>query len=99
MLTSREIFTAAAQATGHPPPRIGIPLAVMKLAGLLGDGIGRAFKRDMPLTSVSVRLMHFMPPLDHGKATRNWAGRRARRWRPSASTRASSRPAPGSYYE
>ena len=33
MLTSREIFTEAAQATGHPPPRIGIPLSVMKLAG------------------------------------------------------------------
>ena len=24
----------------------------------------------MPLTTVSVRLMHYMPPLDHGKATR-----------------------------
>lgn len=58
------------QATGHPPPGIGIPLSVMKLAGALGDVIGRAAKRDMPLTSVSVRLMHFMPPLDHGTATR-----------------------------
>lgn len=42
----------------------------MKLAGLLGDVIGRAFKRDVPLTTVSVRLMHCMPALDHGKATR-----------------------------
>ncbi len=70
MLTSREILTAAARATGHRPPRVGVPLSVMKLAGLLGDAMGRAFKHDMPLTSVSVRLMHFMPPLDHGKATR-----------------------------
>jgi len=70
MLTSREIFTAAAEATGRRPPRVAVPLTVMKLAGLLGDGIGSALKRDMLLTSVSVRLMHYMPPLDHGKATR-----------------------------
>jgi dihydroflavonol-4-reductase len=70
MMTSREILTTAAQATGHPAPRIGIPLGLMKLVGLFGDAIGRTLKRDMPLTSVSVRLMHFMPPLDHGKATR-----------------------------
>jgi len=70
MLSSRDIFTAAAQAAGHQPPKVGVPLSVMKLAGLLGDAIGQVFKRDMPLTSVSVRLMHFMPPLDHSKATR-----------------------------
>jgi dihydroflavonol-4-reductase len=70
MMTSREILTTAAQATGQRPPRIGVPLTAMKLAGLLGDAVGRAFKRDMPLTTVSVRLMHYMPPLDHAKATR-----------------------------
>ena len=70
MMSSKEILTAAAEATGHRAPRIAVPLAAMQLAGLLGDVIGRVFKRDVPLTSVSVRLMHFMPPLDHAKATR-----------------------------
>lgn len=70
MMSSKEILTAAADATGRRPPSIGVPRTVMKLAGLLGDVIGRAFKRDVPLTTVSVRLMHCMPALDHGKATR-----------------------------
>ncbi|GAA5148864.1 NAD-dependent epimerase/dehydratase family protein [Pseudonocardia eucalypti] len=70
MMTSKEILTAAAEATGHKPPRIGVPLGAMRVAGRLGDVAGRAFRRDMPLTTVSVRLMHCMPPLDHGKATR-----------------------------
>lgn len=68
MMTSQAILTAAATATGHRPPRIAIPLTFMKLAGHLGDLVSRTFKRDVPLTSVSVRLMHFMPALDHSKA-------------------------------
>jgi dihydroflavonol-4-reductase len=68
MMTSREILATAAVAAGHRPPRLGIPLSVMKAAGAVGDVTGRALKRDVTLTSVSVRLMHYMPPLDHGKA-------------------------------
>jgi len=77
MMSSKEIITLAATATGHRPPRIGVPLSVMKLIGLAGDVIGRVLKRDAPLTTVSVRLMHFMPPLDHNKAVRElgWAPR------------------------
>jgi dihydroflavonol-4-reductase len=70
MMTSKEILTVAAEATGHKPPRIGVPLTAMKFAGLLGDAFGKVLKRDAMLTSVSVRLMHYMPPLDHSKATR-----------------------------
>ena len=68
MMTSQDILTAAATATGHNAPRIALPLTLMKVVGWLGDLFSRTFKRDVPLTSVSVRLMHFMPPLDHGKA-------------------------------
>jgi dihydroflavonol-4-reductase len=77
MMTSREIFTAAAAAAGHKPPRVGIPLSVMKAAGAIGDVVSRALKRDATLTSVSVRLMHYMPPLDHSKAASHlgWAPR------------------------
>jgi dihydroflavonol-4-reductase len=70
MMTSKEILSTAALATGHRPPRIGIPLGVMKALGHLGDLVGRLLHRDVPLTTVSVRLMHYMPPLDHSKATR-----------------------------
>jgi dihydroflavonol-4-reductase len=70
MMSSKEIITLAAAATGHRPPRLGVPLSMMKLIGLVGDVIGRVLKRDAPLTTVSVRLMHFMPPLDHSKAVR-----------------------------
>lgn len=70
MMTSRELLATAAVAVGRTPPRIGLPLTAMKVAGRLGDLVGRTFKRDVPLTSVSVRLMHFMPALDHSKATR-----------------------------
>jgi dihydroflavonol-4-reductase len=70
MMSSKDILTVAAEATGHAPPRIAIPLSVMKLAGRLGDAMAAVFHRDIPLTTVSVRLMHDMPPLDHSKATR-----------------------------
>ena len=70
MMSSREIITLAAAATGHRPPRLAVPLTVMKMIGLAGNVIGGVLKRDAPLTTVSVRLMHFMPALDHSKAVR-----------------------------
>ncbi|ONH22938.1 NAD-dependent epimerase/dehydratase family protein [Pseudofrankia asymbiotica] len=69
-MTWRELVTTAAEAGGVKPPRFGIPLPMMKAMGRVGDVAGRVLRRDMPMTSVSVRLTHFMPPLDHGKATR-----------------------------
>lgn len=70
MMTSREMFTTAALAVGQKPPRFGIPLGVMKAAGAIGGVTARALKRDTTLSPVAVRLMHYMPPLDHSKATR-----------------------------
>jgi dihydroflavonol-4-reductase len=66
----KELVTTAAEAVGAKPPRFGIPLIVLKAIGRLGDLAGRVLRRDIVMTSVSVRLMHFMPPLDHSKATR-----------------------------
>ncbi|OHV65019.1 NAD-dependent dehydratase [Pseudofrankia sp. BMG5.36] len=66
----KELLTTAAAAVDAKPPRFGIPLPAMKVVGRVGDVVGRVLRRDIPMTSVSVRLMHFMPPLDHGKATR-----------------------------
>ncbi len=69
-LSWKELVTTAAEAGGAKPPRFGIPLAVMKVVGRLGDVAGRVLRRDVVMTTVSTRLMHFMPPLDHSKATR-----------------------------
>ncbi|MBL7497138.1 NAD-dependent epimerase/dehydratase family protein [Frankia sp. CNm7] len=69
-MTWKELITTAAAAGGAKPPRVGVPLPVLKVFGRVCDVAGRVLRRDMPMTSVSVRLMHFMPPLDHGKATR-----------------------------
>jgi dihydroflavonol-4-reductase len=70
MVSIEDILRTAAAATGASPPRIGIPLAVMRAIGRAGDAAAAITRRDMELTSLSVRLMHIMSPLDHGKATR-----------------------------
>jgi dihydroflavonol-4-reductase len=69
-MSSREMLTIAAEATGQRAPRLGIPLGVMKAVGACGDVAGRVLRRDLPLTTVSVRLMYYMSPLDAGKAHR-----------------------------
>lgn len=76
-MTWQELVTVAAEAVGARPPRVGIPLPVMKAVGVVGDGLGRLLRRDVVMNRVSVRLMHFMSPLDHGKAGRELG------WHPS----------------
>lgn len=78
MMSGEEIIATAATAAGKRPPRLGVPLNVMKVAAAVLDLAQRALKRDMALTSVSVRLMHYMPPLDHTKASTELG------WTPSA---------------
>jgi dihydroflavonol-4-reductase len=73
----KDLVTTAADAVGRRPPRIGIPLAVLKIIGRGGDIAARLFRRDVVMNSVSVRLLHLMPPLDHSKATRELG------WHPS----------------
>lgn len=67
----KELVTIAADAVGRRPPRIGVPIGVMKVIGLAGEGFARLLRRDVVMTRHSVRLMHLMPPLDHTKATRD----------------------------
>jgi dihydroflavonol-4-reductase len=69
-MTVRELFDTAADAGGVKRPRFGMPLRALYLIGYLGDGVGKIFRRDTRLTSTSVRLMHVMSPMDHGKAER-----------------------------
>jgi dihydroflavonol-4-reductase len=69
-ISARELYTTAAEAGGARPPRIGIPLKVMYALGLCGDVAAKVLRRDMLLSTLSVRLMHIMSPMDHGKAER-----------------------------
>ncbi|MCW2528556.1 MAG: dihydroflavonol-4-reductase family protein [Pseudonocardiales bacterium] len=69
-ITARELYEAAAAAGGSQPPRFGIPLSLAYVMGYAGDMAARVLRRDMRLSSLSVRLMHVMPPTDHGKAER-----------------------------
>lgn len=73
----KELAHLSADAVGVAPPRFGIPLTVMKGIGLVGDVAEKVLRRDIVMTSVSVRLMHYMSPLDHGKAVRELG------WEPS----------------
>ena len=69
-LTARELYSAAARAGGVPPPRFGIPLRVMYGLGFVGDVAATVLRRDLRLSRLSIRLMHVMSPMDHGKAER-----------------------------
>ncbi|MFC8042624.1 NAD-dependent epimerase/dehydratase family protein [Nocardia sp. NPDC057353] len=74
---TRDLHDLAARTTGAPPARYGIPRAVLPVAGLLGEVTALVTRRDVRVTRVSMRLMHTMTPLDHGKAVRElgWAPR------------------------
>jgi dihydroflavonol-4-reductase len=69
-ISARELYGTAADAAGTRPPRVGIPLKVMYALGLAGDIAATVLRRDMLLSTLSVRLMHIMSPMEHGKAER-----------------------------
>ncbi|MDT5189941.1 MAG: hypothetical protein QOI28_2192, partial [Mycobacterium sp.] len=69
-MSARELYEAAAAAGRSAPPRFGIPLSLVYAMGYAGDLAARVLRRDMELSSLSVRLMHVMPPMDHVKAER-----------------------------
>jgi dihydroflavonol-4-reductase len=70
VMSAQQLYETAAQTAGVPPPRLGVPLWVMYLAASASDVISTLLRRDSLLSRTSVRLMHIMPPLDHGKAER-----------------------------
>lgn len=69
-LPIRELFAVAADEGGVRPPRIGIPLPVMRVIGAVGGAVSKLRRTDSVVTSTSVRLMHIQSALDHSKATR-----------------------------
>jgi dihydroflavonol-4-reductase len=69
-ISARELYGTAAEAGGAKPPWVGIPLKVMYALGFGGDIAAKVLRRDMLLSTLSVRLMHIMSPMNHGKAER-----------------------------
>jgi dihydroflavonol-4-reductase len=69
-ITARELYGTAAEAAGARSPRFGISLKVAYAFGFCGDIARKVLRRDMLLSTQSVRLLHIMSPMDHGKAER-----------------------------
>ncbi|OBY29356.1 NAD-dependent epimerase/dehydratase family protein [Mycolicibacter kumamotonensis] len=69
-MTFRELYDTAADAGGVKRARFGIPLKALEAVGFAGDVFSTVLRRDVPFSSLMVRLMHIMSPMDHQKATR-----------------------------
>jgi nucleoside-diphosphate-sugar epimerase len=70
MMTNRDVATIAAEAVGLRPPRLGIPIAVLRAGARVNDAAARLLRRDLPFAYVGIRMAEVMPPLDHSKAER-----------------------------
>jgi dihydroflavonol-4-reductase len=69
-LTARELYNTAADAGGSRRPRIGLPLRAAYALAFGGNIAATMSRRDVRLSTLMVRLMHIMSPMNHGKATR-----------------------------
>jgi nucleoside-diphosphate-sugar epimerase len=69
-LSVRDINSIAAEAVGRKPPRIRIPLRVLKAAARINDLAARVLNRDLPFAYAGIRMAELMSPLDHSKAER-----------------------------
>jgi dihydroflavonol-4-reductase len=69
-ISARELYGTAADAGGVKRARFGVPLTAVYAAGFAGDVASKLLRRDVPLSTLMVRLMHIMSPMDHGKASR-----------------------------
>ncbi len=66
-----EIVAIAAATAGRQPPRVVLDRAALYTLGALGSARAALTRTPVQLTIPSVRLMHFMSEMDHGKAERD----------------------------
>ncbi|OBH14404.1 NAD-dependent dehydratase [Mycobacterium sp. E1715] len=69
-MSVRELHEIAATAVGRRPPRIGIPMSVLRAGARVNDAAAALLGRDLPFAYVGIRMAELMSPLDHGKAER-----------------------------
>jgi nucleoside-diphosphate-sugar epimerase len=69
-MSVREVHEIAATAVGRRPPRIGIPMPVLRAGARVNDTLARLLRRDLPFAYAGIRMAELMSPLDHGKAER-----------------------------
>ncbi len=75
-MSVRELHEIAATAVGRRPPRIGIPMSVLRGGARVNDVLARLLGRDLPFAYAGIRMAELMSPLDHSKAERELG------WRP-----------------
>lgn len=69
-MSGRELHEIAATAVGKRPPRIAIPMAVLRAGARVNDALAALLHRDLPFAYVGMRMAELMSPLDHSKAER-----------------------------
>ena len=69
-MSVRELHQIAATAVGRRPPRIGIPMPMLRAGARVNDLMARVLRRDLPFAYAGIRMAELMSPLDHGKAER-----------------------------
>ncbi len=69
-MSIRELHQIAATAVGRRPPRIGIPMSVLRAGARVNDLMARLLRRDLPFAYAGMQMAELMSPLDHGKAER-----------------------------
>jgi dihydroflavonol-4-reductase len=69
-MSIRELHQIAATAVGRRPPRLGIPMSVLRAGARVNDLMARLLRRDLPFAYVGMRMAELMSPLDHTKAQR-----------------------------
>jgi nucleoside-diphosphate-sugar epimerase len=69
-MSIRELDEIAARAIGRRPPRIGIPMPVLRAGARVNDVMARVLGRDLPFAYAGIRMAELMSPLDHSKAER-----------------------------
>jgi dihydroflavonol-4-reductase len=69
-MSVEELHGIAAIAVGRRPPRIGIPMPVLRAGARINDVLARLLRRDLPFAYAGMEMVRLMSPLDHSKAER-----------------------------
>lgn len=69
-MSIEELHRIAATAVGRRPPRIPIPMPVLRAGARVNDLMARLLRRDLPFAYAGMRMAELMSPLDHSKAER-----------------------------